>query len=90
MRYQGQKERGTEEMHAQVKDAAEEKVLLRSQRTLQSYCLLPRDTWQQLRLESTLEHTRQENKEIQVCMLCPPVYLSGDKNMETTPRLCGA
>lgn len=63
MRYWGQEERGTEEMQAQVKYAAEKKVWLRrSRRTLQSYCLLSRDTWQQLRLESTLEHIRQENK----------------------------
>lgn len=51
-------------MQARTKDAIEEKVWLRrSHWTLQSYCLLPRDIWQQLRLESTLKHARQENKE---------------------------
>lgn len=50
-------------MKAQVKDAVEEKVWLRrSNWTLQSYCLLPRDIWQQLRLGFTLKHVRQENK----------------------------
>jgi len=50
-------------MQAQVKDAAEEKVWLRrSQRTLQSYCPLRRDTQQQLKVGSALKHIRQENK----------------------------
>lgn len=61
MSNRGQKEGSSPETQAQVEDATEEEVWLRSQRTLQSYCFLPKDTWERLRLQTTLKCIRGEN-----------------------------